>query len=244
MLAFDQWLHVQLAQLHGWEVYFLAVLAFSGLYFGSAGLMQGLIRWAQRQQVGAVVTPSLPRSGQVREEIRHSLLSIQVFALQGVGLWWLLQHGYLSAAPLTSTTAWVLQVVVLFAFNEVHFYLAHRGLHHPWWLRRVHGVHHRSRIPTPYATYAFHWGEAAVLGSVMPLALLVYPFALSSLLVLPLLSIVINVQGHCNYTLFPGARRGALRGYVQHHQAHHEKLRGNFGFALPWLDQWLGTALR
>ena len=86
ILAFDQWLHVQLAQLHGWEVYLLAVLAFSGLYFGSVGLMQGLIRWAQRRQVGAVVTPSFPRSGQVREEIRHSLLSIQVFALQGVGL--------------------------------------------------------------------------------------------------------------------------------------------------------------
>ena len=38
ILAFDQWLHVQLAQLHGWEVYLLAVLAFSGLYFGSVGI--------------------------------------------------------------------------------------------------------------------------------------------------------------------------------------------------------------
>ncbi|MEZ4750285.1 MAG: sterol desaturase family protein [Bdellovibrionota bacterium] len=66
-----------------------------------------------------------------------------------------------------------LSVPLLMGLHEVYFYWTHRWLHHPWWFKRVHRVHHESVNPTPWAVFSFHPVEAVIQAVVLPLLILV-----------------------------------------------------------------------
>jgi len=68
--------------------------------------------------------------------------------------------------------------------HDTWFYWTHRALHDRRWFRAVHGRHHASLHPTPWAAYAFHPVEALVQAIFLPLFLLLVPMwgALKNLL--------------------------------------------------------------
>jgi Delta7-sterol 5-desaturase len=84
--------------------------------------------------------------------------------------------------------------------------------------------------------------EALLLGSVMPLAMLVHDFSLLPLVLLPIWSICINALAHSNCNKFDGASEHSLLSLVRHHQSHHSRYSGNFSFLFIQLDRWFGTA--
>jgi sterol desaturase/sphingolipid hydroxylase (fatty acid hydroxylase superfamily) len=85
--------------------------------------------------------------------------------------------------------------------------------------------------------------EALLLGSVMVLVQPFHAFSLPTLLLFPLVSLMMNNLGHMNYDLVP--RRGVWHPLAasRRHERHHRHVDGNYGFLLPVLDRWLGTAL-
>lgn len=219
----------------------IGVAFFAALYFGFGGAVWLLTRRVlPALGVGHPLDPCPLPPGQLRRELLASCGSVLVFGLGLVVPWALLRLGWARFAAEPSPPRVLAEIVALFLWNELHFYLHHRLLHtRP--LRRFHALHHRSRTPTPFSTYAFHPVEALMLGSVPLLPMLLHDFSFAALASLPVLSIALNALGHSNYTLAAPPRRG-WPAAADRHQLHHARYHGNYGFLLPGLDRRLGTA--
>ncbi|HEY1142270.1 MAG TPA: sterol desaturase family protein [Lysobacter sp.] len=225
-----------------WQVVLTGVLWFSALYFGSTVLTSSLIRLATRIGYGRVLdVRPLPR-GQLRREIGQSLLSILVFGIGLLAPWGMLKLGWAKLAQDPSLTRIALETVALFFWNELHFYASHRLLHTKR-LRRFHGAHHQSHIATPFSTYALHPVEAAMLGSVPLLPMLLHDFSLQALAALTVLSIALNNLGHSNYEFSVQAPARGWRAASRRHHLHHARYHGNYGFLLGLFDRVAGTLL-
>ena len=217
------------------------VAYFAAIYVAAGLLGHGITRALAARGIGRVLDPrALPRD-QVRRERLQSVASILIFGLGLVVPWWMLEHGWASVDMTASVPRVIVELLVLLVWNDIHFYAIHRTLHHPLLLRWVHAAHHRSIVTTPWSTYAFHPVEALLLGSVLLPPMLVWTFALPSLVLLPVLSLTYNTIGHCNYRALP--RRWRWLSNAQDHHLHHACHRGNYGFLFTFMDRLMGTKL-
>ena len=224
-------------------MFLFVLIAFTAMYFTFAGITTLLTtRVFPALNIGAAVDTRPLRDGQLQREITRSLVSILIFAIYGLITYKLWQAGYLQIDIRAPWLRVSLEMVVLFLWNELHFYCCHRVLHTRWLYRHVHRIHHESVVPTPFSTYSFHWFEATLLGSVMMLPMLFHTFSLAALVSLPVLSILFNTIGHANYNVF-AKKSSALYSASVEHSMHHRRVSGNYGFYLPMLDRWAGTAL-
>ncbi|MGB3585752.1 MAG: sterol desaturase family protein [Tunicatimonas sp.] len=226
------------------QTFLLTLLAFVVLYFASAVGGNYLARWLARRKQGQFIHPQKVASQQIRQEISRSLLSILVFALLAIPVQMAYQRGIIQINWSVNLLTLFPEVLLLFVWNEFHFYLNHRLLHQPWFFSRVHYQHHQSRVPTSYSTYSFHWFEAFLLGTVIYLPLLLYPFQYLALLSLPVLSILLNTLGHWDFDLAPQKSASHWLKFSYRHSQHHRKVRGNYGFFLPYFDQLFQTKIK
>ncbi len=218
--------------------YGLTVVYFAVLYFGLGPLFLGgcrqLAKWGWVHQI----RPSAPASRQVPFEIRNSVVSILVFGLSGVVMVYLVRQGVVHLRPDTPGNT-VVGVALLTLWNELHFFVVHRFLHLPFLYRRVHQVHHRSKVPTVFSVYSFHWLEALLLSTV-PLTIAPWvDFSATAILLYPVASILLNYAGHCNYRFGDGQGR-AWKLLATRHGSHHHLNRGGYGFATDLLDRLEG----
>ncbi|MCF7222773.1 sterol desaturase family protein [Marilutibacter chinensis] len=229
-----------------WDAW--TVVAAATAWFAALYLLTGAVAWLLTEHVlpglgiGRRLDPRPVTSAQLRRELRASSLSILVFGIGALIPWLLLRHGWarLAADPPWSQVA--IEIGALFLWNELHFYLCHRLLHtRP--LRRFHAEHHRSHVPTPWSTYAFHPVEAALLGSVPLLPMLAHDFGFASLLALTVLSIALNNLGHGNYEASRNAPARGWLGASRRHHLHHACYQGNYGFLLEVFDRMFGSVL-
>ena len=163
----------------------------------------------------------------------------------GVGAvlpWAFLHWGWASLAQDPGALQIAVEVVVLLVWNDIHFYANHRLLHTKA-LRRFHQQHHRSLVTTPFATYSFHPLEAALLGNVILLPMLLHDFSFAALLSLPVCSLLLNNLGHSNYDYAPGVGHHHWLAASRRHHLHHACYHGNYGFLFNFMDGWFGTRL-
>jgi len=218
------------------------------LYFAAIYLLFGGLNWWLTQSLlprlgyGRRIDPRPLAPGQIRQEIGRSSLSILIFGGGLIVPWAMLHWGWARLAVDPGWSRVLLEMVVLFVWNELHFYVNHRLLHTPW-LRRFHHPHHRSQVATPFATYSFHPVEAIMLGSVPLIPMLVHDFSLFALASLPVMSLLLNNLGHSNYEFSSMAPARGWRAASRRHHLHHACYNGNYGFLFGGFDRWLGTAL-
>jgi Delta7-sterol 5-desaturase len=218
-------------------------------YLLAAGLVWLLVqRLLARRLAGRLILPGTPAPGQVRREIAYSLSTVAVFAANGLMIWLLADAGVLRLHTQVAAHGWAwwfASLVLIVVAHDAWFYWTHRALHHARWFGAVHGRHHASRHPTPWAAYAFHPLEALVQALFLPLWLLLVPTHTAVVGLFLLHMIVRNAVGHCAHELLPWGwtRRGPLRWLtpVSHHHFHHARNRGNFGLYFSWWDRWCGT---
>jgi Delta7-sterol 5-desaturase len=184
----------------------------------------------------------------MRRELAYSVSSILVFAAMGCVVYALLLSGHMQIYrdPGKYGMLWLIaSFPLMLLWHDVYFYWTHRLLHRPWWLRHVHGVHHRSRSPSPWAAYSFHPLEALINGLVTPLALAAVPLHWSVMLAFAMHQIFRNAHGHAAVEIMPrGFARHGLWGLfttTTHHHLHHETAQGNYGLWFTWWDRWCGT---
>ncbi|BBH20598.1 desaturase [Paenibacillus baekrokdamisoli] len=225
-------------QFNYFVVFGLTIFGFAIMYFGGAWIGMRLAIVGEP----IVRRPIKPR--QMRSEIKLSLISILIFGLLTVATAYLVNHGLLHVSWTVSWPKLLLEILALFLWNEIHFYISHRLLHTRWLFKHVHYKHHLSTIPTAYSTFSFHYVEALLLGSVLTTALLFYSFSVLSLLTLPLMSLILNVLGHCNLDFFPGRSAQSLLSFTPRHSDHHVRNNGNYGFFLPYFDQMFATSIK
>jgi len=183
------------------------------------------------------------RAGQVREELLLSGLSILIFAVQAVALVWMVRQGWLAIAWERPVWHLAWEMPLLYFWNEAHFFLVHRLLHRPALYRSVHSWHHRSVVTTPFSAYRFHPAESFLLGTVMPLALVLHAFSPWALLGLTIMSLLLNVSGHLPHERLRPAFAFA-RSHSRYHNRHHREFNTHFAFSFPPLDRWFGGGTR
>ena len=213
----------------------------------------GVVWWAvhrlwRRHLAGRRILDGTAAPGQIRREIVYSLSTVLIFAANGLMVWLLAQSGMLRLYAEVSAHGWLWWVASLAAVVVAHdawFYWTHRALHHRRWFRAVHGRHHASRHPTPWAAYAFHPLEALVQAAFLPLWLLVVPTHMAVVGLFLAHMILRDAAAHCAHELFPWrwTPRGPLAWItpVSHHHFHHAHNRGNYGLYFRWWDRICGT---
>ncbi|MBB3062779.1 sterol desaturase family protein [Microbulbifer rhizosphaerae] len=203
-------------------------------------------RWMDRRRI------QRRRAGwrDIRREFSYSMLTLCVFATMGVITGILYDWGVVqlyrdrSLYPLWWNLASLPLVILL---HDAYFYWAHRAMHHPKLFRHFHRLHHLSRTPTPWAAYSFSVGEAFLMAIFSPLAMILLPLHLLVWLSFLFIMIFRNAMLHASCEFHP---RGWVDGPLDllttttHHDLHHQRFHGNYGFYFTWWDRWMGTELR
>ena len=217
-------------------------------YVVAAGIVWALTHFILRRRLAHRLIGQWPSRADMRREILYSTSSLIVFATLGAGVLALVVTGHVEIYRNPHRHGWLwfwASLPVLIIWHDFYFYWTHRLLHTRWLFRRVHGVHHRSRHPSPWAAYAFHPVEALVNGLVTPLALLVVPVHGAILLAFGIHQVARNAHGHAAVETLPRgfARAPFWRHFTTttHHHLHHESARGNYGLWFTWWDRIGGT---
>ncbi|MFM9838390.1 MAG: sterol desaturase family protein [Cyclobacteriaceae bacterium] len=224
--------------LNAWALTFVFFLV---LYFSFAGVAF-LISYMAGTQFKIDSHP-YPTS-QITKEIKLSLVSISIFSFQTALIQQIMVRGWATVNFSFHLSTLIIELIILFLWNEIHFYAIHWLLHRKWWFRNIHYIHHQSYHPTPFSVYSFSWVEAMLLGSVIFVPLLAYDFQGLSLLSLPIVSIALNVMGHWDYDFFPQLKSSHWLRASFRHSLHHRKVHGNFGFQLHVLDKVFKTEIK
>jgi Delta7-sterol 5-desaturase len=227
-------------------------LTILGIDFVRYALAAGLV-WMvvnvllRRQLAGRRILDGAPRPGQVRREFTYSVATVLIFAANGIMVWLLAASGRVRIYPDVATHGWAwwwASLVLIIVAHDAYFYWTHRLLHHRRWFGAVHGRHHASVHPTPWAAYSFHPVEALVQAAFLPLFVVVVPTHGTVIALFLIHMILRNAIGHSSHELMPWRwTRGVLRWVapVSHHHFHHARNRGNFGLYFTWWDRWCGT---
>jgi lathosterol oxidase len=191
-----------------------------------------------------------PSKGQIRREVRLSLVSCVIFAVMGTILWRMFRADQTSIyLRFRDYPLWYLPVSFLLCLiiHDAYFYWSHRLMHTRALFKYTHAGHHRSMTPTPWAIYAFQPAEAVIqylgiMGLVIFLPL--HPVIFFAFLAY---DTQVNTAGHCGFEVVPRwiAESRWYRAFntVTHHDAHHTNFGKNFGLFFNYWDRLMGTFL-
>lgn len=236
----------QFGPVYGWL--FSAIFVFLR-YASTAGLAFIIFYILWKQSFTHIkIQTKFPNTQRIWHEIQHSALTAMVFALLGIGIYFMRLAGWTEIYLDVNEYGWgyfAFSVVFLIVLHDTYFYWMHRLMHHPKLFPILHKVHHVSNNPTPWASLSFHPLEALLEIGIVPLAILFMPFHPVALLIFATWSLTWNVLGHLGYELFP-------RGFVHHpffrwfntsthHNMHHARSNCNYGLYFNFWDTVVGT---
>jgi sterol desaturase/sphingolipid hydroxylase (fatty acid hydroxylase superfamily) len=185
----------------------------------------------------------------IMQEIRLSLLSSAFYAAPAAValVWWL--HGgtaiyddwtLYGGAPYLLLSAFIYLVI-----QDTHYYWMHRLMHHPKLFSWTHAGHHRSRQPTPFASFAFDPAEAALVAWLLPAMAFVIPVHIGVVIALLTLMTVTAVMNHSGWEILPERFVNGPVGRhlisATHHSLHHQRYGKNFGLYFRFWDRLMGT---
>lgn len=185
---------------------------------------------------------------QIRMELKNSAITVLVFTLMNTVLF----NGsiaevfkiYREGAGFPDWYFWA-SVPLFLVLHDTYFYWTHRAMHHEKLYRYFHMTHHRSHNPTPFTAYNFAPLEAIVEFGFLPIALLFIPIHNDAIFIVMTIMIFKNASSHGGYEIMPRSwAKLPILGWlttVTHHDMHHERGTGNYGFYFTWWDKWLGT---
>ena len=218
------------------SLYGLTLVYFLFLYFVLAPVFLSVCKLLNKQRLLHKIIDKKVKQKQIHFEIKHSFKSILVFGFSVLPIVYLIRNDKITLLP---DTLWniILGVTILTIWNEIHFFIVHRIMHIPFFMKRVHYVHHQTRVPTVWSVYSFHWFEALLLSTV-PLTIMPFiSFSILAVFIYPLASILLNYAGHCNYR-FGNGYGNSWKLFGTYHNEHHSRGRDNYGFASNALDKF------
>jgi sterol desaturase/sphingolipid hydroxylase (fatty acid hydroxylase superfamily) len=197
---------------------------------------------------GRKIRADRPPARQMVVEFGASLRSVAIFSTLGLLTFALDRAGLLPGPTLAESwgPGWfVASLALIIAAHDAYFYWVHRLMHDPRLFRRFHRRHHRSMNPTPFTAYSFDLGEAAIMGSFVPLWMILVPTPWPVVGLFMLHQIVRNTLGHAGYELMPARADGRpmfdTLTTTTHHDLHHAQAGYNYGLYFTWWDRLMGT---
>lgn len=170
---------------------------------------------------------------QVRREIKYAMQSLPWISIPTVGLFFAEIRGYskLYDNIEDSPYGWfgvVLSMISFLFFTDMCIYWIHRFLHHRLLYKHLHKPHHIWKLPTPFASHAFH----PVDGFMQSIPYHIYPFLFPLHKVVYLgLYVFVNiwtVSIHDGDYRVPRILEGIINGSA-HHTDHHLYFDYNYG---------------
>lgn len=220
--------------------YLLAVLGNVFLYLAMVVPTFLLVQRLKTAGSDWVITTKAYNPKNLKSELWSSMQSMLIFGLNGSFMQIAYQQNWIHFGNQWTWLIGLGELLLLLLWNEVHFYFVHRLFHHtslyPW-----HFQHHKEPNVSPFAIFSFHWSEALALGSVIPLGLMLYSFHFESILLFVLASMTLNTIGHSGLNFFKNTKVDSFFRFSQRHFDHHKYHSKNYGFLLPWFDQFLKT---
>ena len=142
--------------------------------------------------------------------------------------------------------AWLfVSAAIYLSIQDTYYYWLHRLMHRRMVFRYVHAGHHRSRQPTPFASFSFDWAEAALNAWLLPALTFVIPIHPAVILTLLTIMTIAAVLNHAGAEVLP---RWLVDGWVgawlisaTHHSVHHTHYGANFGLYFRFWDRAMGT---
>ncbi len=189
-----------------------------------------------------------PTRASVRHEIRHSLVSVALFAVYATITWQAVKAGATamyfdwSVYPWWTPFAGFLAAIVL---HDTYFYWTHRLVHwaplFPW----VHAGHHKSLAPSPWAILSFQPAETVVQFGIFVILVFLIPMHPLTLVAYLLYDGIVNAAGHCGHEFISKKQRRhwffKYTTVVTHHDLHHSQFNCNFGQYFTVWDRLFGT---
>ncbi len=188
--------------------------------------------WIARHRIQTDIKKQPPR-----EKVVRNLAANQLFwtPLILAGIWQLLVlRGWERAATLPSPLRFLGMMAGLTVISAAWFYASHRFLHRPWWMRRVHAVHHEFRTSTALAAEYAHPVEF-IIGNfgTMAVGVIILAPSLFTIYVYAALGTFTFVAHHCGFAI-------PWISSPVHHDWHHFRYVEAFG-TFGVLDHLLGT---
>ncbi len=185
---------------------------------------------------------------QIRSEVLYSVLSAVIFAVFGIGTYWLWDEGYTAVyEAVDELPIWYvpLSVFLVLFIQDTYYYWIHRWMHIPKIYRYFHKVHHNSIHTTVWTSFSFHPLETLLQAAILPLIIIFLPlhgYAILAVLIIMTISATIN---HAGVEIYPRGKYGAWVGKIiigaTHHDVHHRKFLYNYGLYFTFWDRWMGT---
>lgn len=189
-----------------------------------------------------------PKAETIRHELTLSLVSSPIYALPAAAAFEAWKHGgtlvYLDAGQYG--VAWLaVSGLIYLLIQDAYYYWLHRIMHNPALFRWIHAGHHRSRQPTPFASFSFDWAEAALNAWLLPAMAFVIPIHPAVILTLLTLATIAAVLNHSGAEVLPPWMvKGPVGDWLitaSHHSIHHTQYRKNFGLYFRFWDRLMKT---
>jgi lathosterol oxidase len=233
-----------------WKVFAITTLIGTARYIFFAGITFLLfwVIWKKKYQHRWIQQDKTPDKKKIFHEIKYSLITMVIFGCVGILTFTMRKAGWTMIYTDISEYGWgyfFLSLAALILLHDTYFYWAHRWMHHPKIFKYVHQTHHVPTNPSPWAAFAFHPLESILEAGIVPLAILLFPLHLITILVFLLYMTFLNVLGHLAFEMFP---KNFLRNPIlkwhntsTHHNMHHKYFNCNYGLYFNWWDTWMGT---
>jgi Delta7-sterol 5-desaturase len=185
----------------------------------------------------------------ILQEIRLSLLSSVVYAAPAAFALVSWTHGgtriYADWRSFGGIPYLALSAFLYLAIQDTYYYWAHRLMHHPRLFPVMHAGHHRSRQPTPFASFAFDPAEALATAWLLPAMTFVIPIHIGIVLALLALMTIAAILNHSGWEVLPARMvDGPVGGQfisATHHSLHHLRFGVNYGLYFRFWDKMMGT---
>lgn len=235
--------------IHRVGYYWLVFLAFIlGRYFLVAGGAFWLFYVSDKMPLLKRIAVPKPKWKLIRQDISLSVTSAFLFALLSALIMSIYNAGGTRIYSSIDTYGWWymgFSFCAVLILQDTYFYFTHRLLHHPRLFKWMHYGHHRSRVPTPWTSFAFEPSEAMIHGIFFVSLVFFIPLHFATLIAAFVTMTIWAMITHLGFELVPphfsvaGLQKGLI-GPV-HHAIHHRRYQTHFGLYFTFWDRVLGT---
>jgi lathosterol oxidase len=218
-------------------------------YLAVAGAVHALV-WVAPHDAASRrrLNRDAPNAKLIWQEIRLSLMSSWIYALPAALAYEAWRMGWTRVYLNVDQYGWpwlIVSGLIYLAVQDTYYYWIHRAMHHSAFFRWTHAAHHRSRQPSPFASFAFSALEAAATAWVLPALVFVVPIHPAVILTLLTVMTAAAVLNHAGWELMPGwLVRGPVGDWLitaTHHSRHHTHMTTNYGLYFRLWDRLMGT---
>ncbi|PIK42402.1 hypothetical protein BSL78_20764 [Apostichopus japonicus] len=221
----------------------LVIIVYVGatvLYFGTASLCYALLFDKRLMEHPRFL------KNQIRREIKWSIMSMPLMNIPTAWMFYLHHRGYGKTYHGVSSNTWLgyfslpVEFVLVVLFTDMMIYWIHRAFHHRLLYSAIHKPHHAFKVPSPFASHAFHPIDGFMQS--FPYHLFPFIFPLNKYLYV-MFFVMVNfwtVSIHDGECKVPDVLKPVINGSA-HHTDHHLFYNYNYGQFFTFWDRIAGS---